>query len=203
MTLLYAAHNLLPPLAGYPEPMPLVSEPRRLNGLRHILAGIAGDLTNAVGSGNARRRRRRRLRAAAPQSACWRCSPPSSASRPSSSTACSRETRRGWIVAIGVGIIAIFILTIVRAGLLSAVAALFTHFVLLRAPITTDFSSWHATVGIWHVGVVLGGRASARATDRGRIRTQGERVYDFLTLTRIGVPMSPNDSRSWFARNRS
>ena len=58
-------------------------------------------------------------------------------------------------IAIGVGIITIFILTIVRAGLLSAVAALFTHFVLLRAPITTDFSSWHASAGLWHVGAVL------------------------------------------------
>ncbi len=61
-----------------------------------------------------------------------------------------------WLdIAIGAGIITIFIMTIVRAGLLSAVAALFTHFVLLRAPITTDFSSWHAPVGLWHVGVVL------------------------------------------------
>jgi asparagine N-glycosylation enzyme membrane subunit Stt3 len=58
-------------------------------------------------------------------------------------------------VAIGAGIITIFILTILRAGLLSGVSALFTHFVLLRAPITTDFSSWQAPVGLWHVGVVL------------------------------------------------
>ena len=33
--------------------------------------------------------------------------------------------------------------------------ALFTHFVLLRAPITTDFSSWHAMYGLWHLGVLL------------------------------------------------
>jgi hypothetical protein len=76
-------------------------------------------------------------------------------------------------VAVGVGIITIFILTIVRAGLLSAVAALFTHFVLLRAPITTDFSSWHATIGIWHVGVVLAAGLGACYYAR---YGQGERV---------------------------
>ena len=103
-------------------------------------------------------------------------------------------------VAIGLGIITIFVVTILRAGLLSVIVALFTHFILLRAPITTDFSSWHAATGIWYVGVLLtvglGACYYARNGD-GRAR------HDFLTLTRIGVPMSPNDSRSWFARNLS
>jgi hypothetical protein len=61
-----------------------------------------------------------------------------------------------WLdLAIGAGIITIFIVVIVRAGLLSAVAALFTHFVLLRAPISIDFSTWHAALGTWYVGVIL------------------------------------------------
>ena len=87
-----------------------------------------------------------------------------------------------------------------RAGLLSAVAALFTHFVLLRAPITTDFSSWHATTGLWHAGVVLAlGLGACYYARNGEGRTR----HDFLTSTRIGVPISPNDSRSWFDRNRT
>ena len=94
-----------------------------------------------------------------------------------------------WLdIAIGVGIITIFILTIVRAGLLSAIAALFTHFVLLRAPITTDFSSWHAPIGIWHVGVVLAAGLGACYYAR---NGDGETRQDFLTLTRIGVPIEP------------
>ena len=62
---------------------------------------------------------------------------------------------------------------IVRAGLLSAIAALFTHFILLRAPITTDFSSWHATSGLWHVGCGAGGGLGACYYAR---YGQGERV---------------------------
>jgi hypothetical protein len=154
MTLLYAVHNVLPPFAGFLEPMPLVSSESSMNGVRYILSGIATELTDAVVSGmlgvagvvgfvlllhN---------RALAMLAAITCFTPvvidgmfPGSTPRLD--------------IAIGAGIITIFILTIVRAGLLSAVAALFTHFVLLRAPITTDLSSWHATIGIWHIGVVL------------------------------------------------
>jgi hypothetical protein len=57
---------------------------------------------------------------------------------------------------LGGGIIAIFIGTIVRFGLLAAMSALFTHFVLLSAPITADFSSWRAPFGFWYVGVIAG-----------------------------------------------
>jgi hypothetical protein len=57
-------------------------------------------------------------------------------------------------LAVGLGIGAIFVMAILHAGLLATVAALATHFILLRAPITTDFSSWRASAGLWHVGVV-------------------------------------------------
>ena len=33
---------------------------------------------------------------------------------------------------------------------------LFTHFMLLRAPLTTDITSWRATAGLTHIAV-LGG----------------------------------------------
>ena len=51
MTLLYAVHNALPPLVGFAEPMPLISNAQALNGLRHIFSAIAFQLTDAVESG--------------------------------------------------------------------------------------------------------------------------------------------------------
>ena len=154
MTLLYAVHNLLPALAGFLEPMPVVSSESSMNGLRYILAGMAADLTNAVGQGMLGVAGmvgfvlllRRRVLAVLAAIVCF---------TPVVIDGMFPGNTPWLDVAIGVGIIAIFILTIVRAGLLSAIAALYTHFVLLRAPITTDFSSWHATIGIWHIGVVL------------------------------------------------
>ena len=38
MTLLYAVHNVLPALAGFPEPMPLVPSESSMNGVRYILS---------------------------------------------------------------------------------------------------------------------------------------------------------------------
>jgi hypothetical protein len=61
-----------------------------------------------------------------------------------------------WLdMAIAFCIGAIFVLVIVRAGLLAAAATLATHFILLSAPITTDLSSWRAPFGLWPVAVVL------------------------------------------------
>jgi hypothetical protein len=59
-------------------------------------------------------------------------------------------------LAMAGGIIVVFVLTIQYAGLLSAIVALFTHFVLLSAPITTDLSSWRAPLGLWDLAVVVG-----------------------------------------------
>jgi tRNA A-37 threonylcarbamoyl transferase component Bud32 len=154
MTLLYAVHNALPPLVGFAEPMPLVSNAQALNGLRHIFSAIAYQLTDAVSSGMLAVAGvvgfvlllRNRALAMLAAIVCF---------TPAVISGMFPGSTPRLDVAIGAGIITIFILTIVRAGLLSAVAALFTHFVLLRAPITTDFSSWHATTGLWHAGVVV------------------------------------------------
>ena len=154
MTVLYAVHNVLPALAGFLEPMPLIPNETALIGVRHIFAGIAGELADAVVSGMLGVAGvvgfvlllRSRVLAVLAAIVCF--TPVVINGMFPGSTP--------WLdIAIGAGIITIFILTIVRAGLLSAVAALFTHFVLLRAPITTDLSSWHAPVGLWHVGIVL------------------------------------------------
>ena len=49
---------------------------------------------------------------------------------------------------IGSAIIAIYVGVILRWGLLATIVTLFTHFLLLRAPLTTDLGSWRATAGI-------------------------------------------------------
>ena len=48
-------------------------------------------------------------------------------------------------LALGAAMIVIFVFVIVRVGLLGAIAALATHFILLRAPLTTHLSTWWAT----------------------------------------------------------
>jgi hypothetical protein len=60
-------------------------------------------------------------------------------------------------------------------GLLATVVTLMTHFLLLRAPLTTDLASWRATASLAYLAAVLaiglGGcylaaRPAARATPR-------------------------------------
>jgi hypothetical protein len=153
MTVLYAAHNVLPPLAGYPEPMPAITDVGALMSTRQVLSPIVHQVTNAmssamlgvvgvVGFGLALRRTWLAALAAivffTPVALSGMFNP---------------GTPR-LDLAIGGGIIAIFVLVIIRAGLLSAAAALFTHFVLLRAPVTTDLSSWRAPYGFWYLGAV-------------------------------------------------
>lgn len=59
-------------------------------------------------------------------------------------------------LAIGLGIILIWSGVILHAGLLSTVVALSTHFVLLRAPMTTEISSWRGTPTLTYLLVVGG-----------------------------------------------
>jgi hypothetical protein len=174
MTVLYAVHNVLPRLVGSLEPMPLVTNAEVLNGLRYTLSGIGFQLADAVSSGMlgvagmvgfGLLLRNQLLSVIA---AIIVFTPVALNGMFPGSTP--------WLdLAVGTGIITLFVVTIVRAGLLSAVAALFTHFVLLRAPITTDLSSWHATTGLWHVGVVLavgmGACYLARYGEEERVRT--------------------------------
>jgi hypothetical protein len=59
-------------------------------------------------------------------------------------------------LAIGFVIISIYIVVILRWGLLATIAALFTHLMLLRAPLTTDLNSWRATAGLTYTFVLAG-----------------------------------------------
>ena len=156
MTLFYAAHNLIPPLVGRPEPMPLMpGEFLSLLGARHVLGRMLGTAASALSSG---------MLAVA------------------GVVTILIFVRRKWVahilssvifvwvviqnmfnpgtplldIAIGLGIISIWTGVILYGGLLATVAALATHFIMLRAPITTDFSSWRATPGLTYI-LVIGG----------------------------------------------
>src|SRR4029078_10032103 len=45
---------------------------------------------------------------------------------------------------IGCGLIVIYVGVILRWGLLATIVTLFTHFMLIRAPLTTDLGTWRA-----------------------------------------------------------
>ena len=155
MTVLYAAHNLIPVLAGRPEPMPLVSSTAALEGVRFMFAVFAAQLSSALTSAL--------LATAGVVALALALRHPVlgfvaavALFTPAVISGMFPGTTPRLDLAIGVGIISIFLAVILRAGLLAAVAALSTHFVLLRAPITIDLSSWHAAAGLWLIGIVLG-----------------------------------------------
>ena len=180
--------------------MPLVSSESSLNGVRYILSGIASEMTDAVVSGMlgvvgvVGFVLLLRSRALADRSR------PSSVFTPVVINGMFPGSTPWLDIAIGACIITIFILTIVRAGLLVG-----------------DRRALHAlrpAARADHVGLLelarydrhlAPGRRAGRRPRRVLLRAQrrGREGQDFLTLTRIGVPMRPNDSRSWLTRNRS
>src|SRR5205809_706920 len=56
----------------------------------------------------------------------------------------------------GAGIIAIYFGVILRWVQLATIVTLFTHFMLLRAPLTTDLGSWRATAGLTYTITLAG-----------------------------------------------
>ena len=154
MTIFYAAHNMIPVVAGQLEPRPLVSDTTPLDGVRFIFALYAARLSAALTqallatAGVVALVLMLRHRAIGFVTAVI-------VFTPAVISGMFPGTNPWLDLAIGAGIISIFLGVILRAGLLSAVAALCTHFVLLRAPITIDLSSWHATAGLWLIGIVL------------------------------------------------
>jgi serine/threonine-protein kinase len=156
MTLFYAVHNIIPPLLGRPEPMPLFpGDYSSLLGVRFVFSRIFGTTANALSSGMLAVagvvaililvKRKPVAHVAASVIFVW--------------VVIQNMFPQGTPVldiAIGLGIIGIWTGVILYGGLLATVAALTTHFLLLRAPITTDFSSWRATPGITYL-LVIGG----------------------------------------------
>ena len=147
MTLFYAAHNLIPPLFGRPEPMPLLLDPTILMSTRFVLSSLISTFTGAIINSMLAvvgvvvllilLKRAWLAWIAAVAIFVW--------------VVISEMFGPGTPVldlAIGCGIIGIYIAVILRWGLLATIGALFTHFMLLRAPLTTDLGSWRAPAGL-------------------------------------------------------
>jgi hypothetical protein len=154
MTVFYAVHNVIPPLMGNPEPMPLtMGEPRLLLGTREVLGyvfdrfatGIRGGMLCVVGVVALRLLLGRQWLTALAAILLF---------TPVAINGMFPDGTPVLDVLIGLALISVFVLTIIRVGLLATTTAITTHFLLLRAPITTDLSAWYAPAGLWIVGVV-------------------------------------------------
>jgi serine/threonine-protein kinase len=178
MTILYGAHNLIPPLFGRPEPMPLViADTNVLLGARFVFARVATQFGSALLEGMLSVVGLVALMI--PLKRKWL-------------TLIAGSLIYVWVViqnmfnpgtplldlVIGLGIIGIFTGIILYAGLLATIVTLSTHFILLRAPLTTDFSSWRATPGITYVVVVaaVGLAAAYLATSTATTALSGARA---------------------------
>jgi len=170
MTIVFAAHNRIAPLFGHPEPMPVFSDMLELMGVRFSIAAVLAQIQSAVSAGMLgtagyvvfRMIFKRRGLAAGAAIVCfvW--------------VVLQGMFNPGWAaldLVSGLLITAAFVLTLERAGLLATIATLATHFLLLRAPLTTDLSTWRASAAIVVAGAVLlfglgGAYVASRQTPR-------------------------------------
>jgi len=175
MTLLYGVHNVLPVLAGRPEPVPLTPTVWPLLGPRLVLSAIIGQM----GSGFTE-----------------------AMLATVGVVALLMLLKRAWLaglaaaviftpvvldgmfpdgtplldLAIGFGIITVLIVVILRFGLLASVAALMTHFVLLRAPLTTQLGDWRGAAALWYLGVIaVAGLGAVYVARAGTVAPRGAR----------------------------
>jgi len=162
MTLFYAAHNLVPPLFGQPEPMPLFpADAQVFLGARLTVGRMLSQIVNAISQGMLAvagvvtllifLKRKWIAHVAASVIFVWVVI---EGMFPAGTPVLD--------VIIGLGIIGIWTGVILYAGLLSTIAALATHFMLLRAPLTFDLSSWRGTPSVAYL-LVVGGAGLAAA----------------------------------------
>src|SRR4029453_6492417 len=133
----------------YPEPIPALPDLRVFMGARHMLGSMAqlgadaisSAMLGSVGEKGLVMLLKRRAIAFLAAILCF------------TPVAVSGMFSPGYpmlALALGAAIIIVFVTVVVRVGLLSAMAALATHFILLRAPLTTNLSQWWAPIGFWH-----------------------------------------------------
>jgi hypothetical protein len=153
MTVIYAVHNVIPPLLGRPEPMPITTDADLLMGTRYVLSYLLGRIGSAVqgamlcvvGIVALLIWLKKPVYAAAAAVICF---------TPVAINGMFPPGTPVLDVALGTLLIVVFVGTSVRYGLLATMAALTTHFVLLRAPLTTEFGSWRGPTSYWFLGVV-------------------------------------------------
>jgi Protein kinase domain len=171
MTVVFAVHNLLPPLFGLPEPMPVASDPSAVMSARFAVAALVRNLQSALTSGMLgiggfvafRILTKRRWAAAVIAVAVFAAVVINGMFSPG---APAIDLVLGLLITTG------FVVVIGWVGLLATIATLATHFTLLRAPMTTDLSLWWAPTGLVYIGAVLalglgGCYLAARAAPRG------------------------------------
>jgi len=154
MSVLFAIHNFLPTLAGFSEPTPIFRDVRIFGSMRLLFSNLVSQISDAVltsmlgvvGIVGFIMLLRNRVLATVTAIIVF---------TPAVLSGMFPEDTPRLDMAIAFCICVIFVLVIVRAGLLAAAATLATHFILLTAPITTDFSSWRAPFGAWPAAVVL------------------------------------------------
>jgi serine/threonine-protein kinase len=156
MTAVFAVHNLIPPLYGALEPMPVTSGAQAaLQSGRHALGVLFADVQNAMTSGMLGvgglvafqvLLKRRSLAALAAIICFW----------PVVLNGMFEPGNPALDVVLGVLITTGFVAVIAWAGLLATIATLATHFILLRAPLTADLTSWRAPATIVLLGSVVG-----------------------------------------------
>ena len=171
MTLLYGVHNLIPPLLGQVEPMPLrPADSLVLLGASFNIGRILSQVGGAISAGMlavagvvavlllVKRKWLAQLVASAIY--VWVVI---SGMFPAGTPVLD--------VVIGFGIILVWTGVILHGGLLATVVAISTHFILLRAPITLDISSWRGTPGLTYLLIVgcigLGAAYMARYAQAG------------------------------------
>ena len=154
MTLAFAVHNLVPPLIGQLEPMPAIPDPTPLISVRYALARIFLQLQDAMtsamlGLGGFVALRiwlKHRVLAAAIAVVLYVGVVMNGMFSPGSPAV---------DLVFGLLITTAFVGVLGWAGLLTAIATLATHFILLRAPLTADLSSWRAPTSVVFLGVIL------------------------------------------------
>ena len=187
MTLLYGVHNIIPPLFGRPEPMPLL--PADLNVLlsgRFVLGRALSSMGTAISSGMLAvvgvitllilLKRKWLAHIASSIVFVW--------------VVINQMFSPGTPIldiAVGLGIIAIWTGVILYAGLLSTVAALTTHFMLLRAPLTTEIGTWRGTPTMIYL-LIVGGAGLLAAWVAARSTSPGDRRPDRLRRGYGGPP---------------
>jgi serine/threonine-protein kinase len=170
MTVFYGIHNLLPPLFGRSEPMPISFDPTAELGLRYALASIVNTARAAMTNSMlgvvgvvALLILLKRAWAAWTAAVCVFVWPVIQGMFPAGTPLLD--------LAVGMLIIGVFVAVILRFGLLATIAALATHFMLLRAPLTTQWDTWRATAAITYLIVVGGTGVLAAWLSRQRAAT--------------------------------
>jgi serine/threonine-protein kinase len=155
MTIAFASHNIIPPLLGQLEPMPFTGGPHAaLESGRHAFAVLLVDVQNGMTSGMLGigglvafqvLLKRRSVAAIAAIICFW----------PVVLNGMFEPGYPVLDVVLAVLITTGFVVVIAWAGLLATIATLATHFILLRAPLTTDLASWRAPATMVLLGSVV------------------------------------------------